>query len=186
MDYLPIANNTECRSSSQGSRAGFTRHGFVKQNQGGFTLVEALVSLFVLTIGIVPILAVGFSSRHFAEIVEHNLVAINLAQEGVEIVRGIRDSNWVAGAPFDTGLAGDDYEATWDSTALTTAYAGRFLNLSPGGLYSYGAGTPTILQRQISITKVSPAELKVIVNVFWKERGVSKALELEDHLFNWR
>ena len=154
------------------------------RKERGFTLVETLVALFILTMGLVPILVVGFSSRHVAETVKNNLVVANLAQEGIEVVRGIRDTNWVASASFAMGLNDGDYEAVWNSTTLMPD-AGRFLNLSSGGLYTYSAGTPTMFQRRISVARTSPVELKVVVTVYWNERGTNKTLEIESHLFDW-
>ncbi len=37
---------------------------------------------------------------------ESQITAGNLAREGVEVVRAIRDSNWLAGRSFDAGLTG--------------------------------------------------------------------------------
>lgn len=153
-------------------------------NERGFTLVETLVALFILTMGLVPILVVGFSSRRIAETVESNVIAANLAQEGIEVVRALRDTNWVASTSFDVGLAGGDYEVTWDSTAVTP-YAGRYLTISPTGIYGYGAGTTTVFQRKVSLSAPSAPEIKVITTIMWSERGTSKSFELEDHLFDW-
>ncbi|MEK7125069.1 MAG: prepilin-type N-terminal cleavage/methylation domain-containing protein [Patescibacteria group bacterium] len=159
----------------------------INHSQKGFTLVEVLTALFVLTVGIVPIVAVGFSARRIAVSVEHNLVAAMLAQEGVEVVRAIRDTNWIASAPFDAGLADGEYEVVWNSTA-TMPYAGRFFSISPVGIYSYGAGTTTKFQRKISLNKGSAIDrsLKVTSTVFWNEHQSSKSVAIEDHLFNWR
>ena len=35
---------------------------------------------------------------------EGRLVAVNLAREGIEVIRNLRDTNWLAGNPWDNGI----------------------------------------------------------------------------------
>ena len=71
----------------------------------GFTLVETLVALVLVTIAMGPVFILATSSLNVAARIEHNLVASSLAQEGVEVVRNIRDTNWLNGAAFEIGRA---------------------------------------------------------------------------------
>ncbi|KKU81658.1 MAG: hypothetical protein UY07_C0012G0017 [Parcubacteria group bacterium GW2011_GWA1_47_8] len=61
----------------------------------GFTLIEVLVAITILLIAVVgPISLIGGSLAQI-RIARQNAVAVNLAQEGIEAVRQLRDSNMV-------------------------------------------------------------------------------------------
>lgn len=68
----------------------------VRRDQRGFTLVEVIVMMAVLTIGVLATLAVANVAVRSSERNEQQAVGANLAREGVELVRAIRDSNWSA------------------------------------------------------------------------------------------
>lgn len=152
----------------------------------GFTLIEALVALVILTIALGPALVLSSSISATASVVKNNLIAANLAQEGVEIVRALRDTNWFNGAAFDSGLADGVYRTEWNSDSLIP------LDLNPplkvnNGLYNYATGTDTIFKRTITLTKVNAVELKVVSDITWTERGNrAKNVNVESHLFNWK
>lgn len=89
----------------------------------GFTLIEVLIALAVFTIGIVAAFGYAVSNQ---EIVRNNFdryLAINLAREGIEIVKNARDSNWLkidANEDCDTVVSGLQL-CTWDQ-GLTDGY----------------------------------------------------------------
>lgn len=154
--------------------------------QKGFTLVEALVTLVVLTIALGPSLILTGNVGSTTSVVRNNLIAANLAQEGVEVVRGMRDTNWFLGNPFDQGLSDGTYRIQWDSDALIALGANPPLKES-SGLYNYSTGTDTMFRRTISVLKVNAGELRIISEVTWQERGGNnKTFQAESHLFNWR
>jgi len=63
----------------------------------GFTLVEVLLSVTILTIGIIgSISLIGYNVNAVTHSV-NRLMASNLAQDGFELVRGVRDTNWLQG-----------------------------------------------------------------------------------------
>ena len=69
-----------------------------KQNKNGFSLLEIIFAISIITVGIVSILTL-FNYNLKAEINNKNkLVAIYLAQESIEIVRQNRDNTWFGGA----------------------------------------------------------------------------------------
>ena len=158
----------------------------VKFNRNGFTLVEALVTLVVLSIALGPALVLTTNINNTAVVVKNNLIAANLAQEGVEVIRGIRDTNWFNGAAFDTGLADGTYRVEWNSDTLLALGANPPIK-EDNGLYNYSTGNDTIFQRTISILKVNAGELRIISEVTWEERGArARSALAESHLFNWK
>jgi Tfp pilus assembly protein PilV len=159
-------------------------------NERGTTLVEALVAILVLVFGIVPSLAIVFTGNAFSYSIRNSLIASNLAQEGTEVVRAIRDANWFNNQPFDTGLSDGIYRLEWSSDALLPESGNPPLKVTPTGLYNYSSGTDTTFQRRVFITKIDPAgcncELRIIAEVTWLERSGAKTIRVESHLFNWR
>ena len=158
----------------------------LKQSEAGFTLIEAMVTLVILTTALIPALFLSTQANNAAFSIKNNLTAVNLAQEGVEIIRAIRDNNWFQSLAFDAGLTDGAWRVDWASDALIALGANPALKVN-NGLYNYSAGTDSIFKRTVTITKVNAAELKVISSVTWTERGNrAKSVQAESHLFNWR
>jgi prepilin-type N-terminal cleavage/methylation domain-containing protein len=155
----------------------------LKRNSG-FTLVETLVSLVILTMALIPILQLTSSVNKISTTNRDDLIAAGLVQEGIEVVRAIRDTNWYNNRAFDSGLAAGTYLTDWSSMALFPGAGPLKLN---NGVYSYTSGTSTKFYRTITITKVSAGELKVVCQVQWLNYGATwKITSAEDHLFNWK
>ena len=55
--------------------------------------MEAIVAIFVITTGIVGVLSLVTQTISSATFSKDKLIAAYLAQEGIEIVRNIRDTN---------------------------------------------------------------------------------------------
>ncbi len=152
----------------------------------GFTLVEALVALVVLTLAIGPALVLSSNVSSTSSVIKNNLIAANLSQEGLEVVRALRDANWFNGLLFDNNLANGIYRVEWNSSSLINLGTNPPLKIS-SGLYNYSSGTDTIFTRTITITKINAAELRIISDVAWTERGNNtKDIKAESHLFNWK
>lgn len=156
------------------------------KSEKGFTLVEALVALVVLTIAIGPALYLSSSITSTTSVTQNNLIAANLAQEGVEVVRAIRDTNWFTNQSFDSGLSDGQYRIEWNSNSLISLGGNPPLKID-GGLYNYSTGNATIFRRAITLTKLSASDLRVVSDVTWTEKGNrNRDTKIESHLFNWR
>lgn len=78
----------------------------------GQSLIELLIAMVVIIIGLSAASGIIFSNIRVQEISSDRLVASNLAREGIEYVKEIRDSNWLAGTAFNAGMfSGTDYTA---------------------------------------------------------------------------
>lgn len=159
-----------------------------KKYSSGFTLVEVMVSLFILSVAITAILALMISNDQAALSVKNNYIASGLVQEGMEIVRNLRDSDSLNDQLFGTSLNDGTYIVQWNSVGLSPVNEGSqpFLNINTNnGLYSYDAGAPTIFKRLITVSTPRSDEKKIVVTVTWQERNQPKAVTAENHLFNW-
>jgi len=160
----------------------------------GFTLVETILAIFVISVGVGGIFAFLGNTIRFTPGLDNQLVASYLAQEGVEIVRNIRDSNYIErsdGGPaswdkdLDLGCPGNAYQADYNDTApVIVCFIDGKLNLV-GGFYVHDLGPSTLFQRKIIIDLTSPYQLDITVEVTWEERGNTQTFAVETQLFDW-
>lgn len=168
----------------------------------GFSLIETLVAIIVLISALLGPLALATYSIHAASASEHDIVAYNLAQGAMELVRNKRDANFIAGVDWRQGfnVCNSNNGCTID---ITTGDVQVCPSICPplrfdafSGLYSYDSADPkTIFTSSISIVPGAdydvppdgkPDEIKVTVTVTWKERTYNRSFNLETHLFNWK
>lgn len=71
-------------------------------------MIEVLAAMFILIVGIVSVASLLLVSQKISRSKTNEVIATNLAREGVEVARGIRDSNWLAME------AGDPSVTSWD------------------------------------------------------------------------
>lgn len=156
----------------------------------GITLIEVMVSLIFLSTGLIPLFGIIVSSINLSVRIKNNLVAANLAQEGVEIVRALRDKAWMDDAPFNRDLTPGNHLVSWDSNSLLLYNPNSYMKFnSVTGIYSQSTGIDTIFRRRINIAPVlSTCNCEVIVtsNVSWLEKNSAKSIVVESHLFDWK
>jgi len=70
----------------------------------GFTLLEVIIAIAILIVGLIGLMVLVSATISASSVSASRLLAANLAQEGIELVRGIRDSNWLQGQAWDTGI----------------------------------------------------------------------------------
>jgi len=166
------------------------------ENGEGFTIIELIISIFILSVAIIGI----FSAFSIMSILTSNtvdqLTATYLAQEGLEVIINIRDSNWInmdscpnppcSGYTWVDGLHATDTDSICrtngcevDYTTHGTdsypvkAYLGDYLNIDANGFYSYKTGTQSKFIRKIIIEPVLDVDgksdhiIKVISQVYW-------------------
>ncbi len=157
-----------------------------RQKELGFTLIEALVALTVLSIGLIGAYSAATSSLFLATSIRNSMIASGLAQEGIEVVRAIRDANWFQDNPFDQGLGSGDYLVTWDATTLTP-FSDTPIKIDANGIYQYAGGANTLFKRKVSIVNsANGRDLSVVSEVIWRERQRDRSVRAELRLFNWK
>lgn len=157
-----------------------------KNSEAGLTLVETMVATGVIVIGLISALTLITNSLSYVSNIGDRLIAANLTAEGLEVVRNIRDNNWLQGLSWNNGLANGDYQVSYNSIALSSYNDNPLLLNSADGLYSYSSGVSTPYIRKISISNLSVYEIRVISTITWQRRGVTYSNSAESHLFNWR
>jgi Tfp pilus assembly protein PilV len=176
------------------TKKGFALQTFEKQKLGGFTLLEVLLAIFILTLGIAGALTMIQKTVEFTSIISSRTVAAYLLQEGIEIVRNIRDTNWLEqyykdpDSPdilWDEGIPVGNWEVDYTTQSLIQAYTGNYFNIDAQGFYSYLTGKPTKFERRINIAKPDSNIIEVFVQVKWRERGRTHSLSGQENLYNW-
>jgi len=166
----------------------------IKSERGGFTLVEVLVALFLLFIIISASSALVSKALSSVQSTKAKFIASYLTQEGIEIVRNIRDGNWVSQNSWDNSLSADQCadgcEIDYQNQSLSS-YSDRYLKVDSNGFYNYTNGNSTIFKRKIIIQVIpdiglsADYHLRVISEVSWTQRGQSYKLSAIEDLYNW-
>jgi len=138
------------------------------------------MSIFVLSIAVVGIFNAFSIVTILTSDSSDRLVAAYLAQEGMEIVRNIRDTNWLNMDTcisetclyhWDDGLnlsscSSTGCEADYNSTVLSGSF-GSYLRIDPfkfdsagSGFYNYDVmGSETKFKRKIKVSQVADADI---------------------------
>jgi len=68
---------------------------FKNKKEKAFTFIELLAAIIVLAIGVLSVIAVSAKSYAAISLQKNKLIAANLAREGIELVKNVRNENWL-------------------------------------------------------------------------------------------
>jgi len=166
-----------------------------KYNNSGFSITEVVISIFIITIGLVGVLSLVNQNIKAQFINKNNLIASQLAQEGLELVRNIRDKNWLDPAnpwTFDI-IANPDgnkiYTIEYDGDINeVTGIDDQAAELKiTGGYYDHRSGDDSIFRRIITTTNDFAASLtNVSCIVQWTDRTGTYQYVADTILYDWR
>ena len=165
-----------------------------KSNKRGFTLLAVMVAVFILVIGFISILGLMAASIKYGSQEEQRLVALGLAQEGIELVRNVRDTNYNEGSSYNDSINTSGQRKV-DHVAVPTdlqAFASEYDMYVLNGFYEHRRTPPdpaavlTIFEREISIDNTPDAlGRKVVCEVRWEAGSQTKSIELVHYLYDW-
>ncbi|GMX58986.1 MAG: hypothetical protein MCSN_6410 [Candidatus Microsyncoccus archaeolyticus] len=152
-------------------------------NKKGFTLIEMVVSVFMITIAVVGIVQLTTKYIQTTKFEKESYTAALLGQEGIEIIKNIRDTNWVEGAAtWNDGLSTDgDYEADYNDSSLSSYDSTHYLYVDGSGYYNYSSGTKTIYRRKITLANSSD-KVSITVTMYWR----TNELSVKQDIYNWK
>lgn len=158
--------------------------------QKGFTIIELVISIFLLAIAVIGIFSAFSVVAILTSDASNRLTATYLAQEGMEIVRNIRDTNWLnmdaenpPGATWVDNFSvceanGCEMDYTsgvknFVSSLPISPWVGRYLKIDDDGFYNYSNGDQSKFMRRIIIKPVDGADyvIKVFTQVSWDEKA---------------
>jgi prepilin-type N-terminal cleavage/methylation domain-containing protein len=170
----------------------------------GFTLVEAMVAISILSLSITGPMLIAQKGIGSAIYARDQITAFYLAQEAVEYIRNVRDSNrinavsWLSNlSPCLSGLTcivDARYTDYTNPSAIVTCPGGTCSPLSFDGtelIYGYGVGglwRVTPFTRSVQMTETSPGKEAVIsVTVSWTTNLFApvRTFSIKEYLFNF-
>jgi prepilin-type N-terminal cleavage/methylation domain-containing protein len=158
------------------------------KKERGFTLLEMLISILIISIGVSGVYMAVAKYARDTQTERESFMAAYLCQEGIEIVRNLRDFNLVSGAVWKNGLTscGTGCEADYHTpTTLSAWTTGSILYINQTtGLYEYTSSTvPTSYKRKIVIDNTTNTNiLSITVYVYWE----NNTMTAKEDLYNWR
>ncbi len=171
------------------------------QNPEGFTILELMIGIFILMVAVTGIYVLVSRLFIYNRYLSSKMTAAYLTQEGIEVVRGIRDANWInsnewtAGifcceidnsCPFGRTCQCDGCEADYESTRLYPA-SGDNLEIDSNDFFSYPASSQWItdFERIIGVRKHNEEYIEVCVTTQWGPKTDNYMVRACDKLYNW-
>lgn len=184
------------------------------KNKKGFTILESLVAIMVLSLSISGAFTAVTQSLSQSIISKDEVVAFYLAQEAIEVIRNKRDNNqlvkinggsntWLDGitsaCPFGKICRVDATAAPADKIQLCGAgtnwgdcpYLKQETETDQNPyMYNYTFGNTTNFKREIQIEQVNtdasgPSEIAVTVQVSWTKGLINQNFKVKTLLLNW-
>ena len=182
---------------------------FFKRQKNGFTLIETLITIVVVSVGVLGSINLINNSFGLATIAKNKLIAADLAQEGFELVRNIRDVNYLRnntdwlqglGSCMSPNWCMIDYsvgDSSLPQIAPADSNQGQVCYSQSSGYYSIGCsltpGNFVNFRRVLQITPIGAlgGGAKIISRVSWQEKGIWKDFgtnggNFEYHLCDWK
>ncbi len=174
-----------------------------KKKHFGFSLIETIIAIAILTLVITGPLKLSSQSIKAASVAKNNFIAANLAQEGIELIRSYRVNNILQGQSWLNDLI----DATpscrispgcyLDSKTIKTtgptsnfdakhcpSVCPQFL-IDSNGIYNYSTGSASIFTREILMASIGADAVRVTVTMRWSEHGGAQSLRVDEIMHNW-
>lgn len=145
-----------------------------------FTLVETILAISILSVVIVTAGSLATSSIRIGGQNLHQFTAFHLAEEGIEVVRHLRDSNWLQNRPWTYGLGDGEY-------IISDQTIGRWALLpATNGLASAALAAPFENYERTVALRTEGNAMQVESRVSYLEAGKEKMVTLNTELTNWK
>ena len=168
----------------------------------GFSMIEVMVVISVITFGMLGLISLVVQNIQVQSVNKNFLIASMLSQEGLELVRNIRDENWLdiileeddwrdGLIPAGEGLISTftiEYDGNINDGVDSIDEAGALLYLDASSNYNHQniGGGGTIFKMLITIDDSNPNYIDVSSHVRWEERGKTFDYTAVTYLYNWR
>ncbi|PJE73760.1 MAG: hypothetical protein COV02_00915 [Candidatus Terrybacteria bacterium CG10_big_fil_rev_8_21_14_0_10_41_10] len=182
---------------------------FKEKYKKGFTLVETLVAVTILTSAIAGPMTFAIKNISAASVAQDQLVAFELAQEPFEYVRNVRDSNllynidaaepvdWLAGLEDCTNGDVCYIDTTKDKKTEKVVSKCESSDCRDSNLkrkddkgYQYADGDYSGFKRTVNISKNfngdDEYEAVIKVKVSWTGKYGLREIKLQNNIYKWR
>lgn len=174
----------------------FTRNTHITDTERGFSMIEALVAITILSISIAGPMTLAHKGLSSAFLARDQITAFFLAQEAVEYIRNIRDENiltqqnWLSGLGPCVSADGSDacrIDVAVDSVEACSGGTCPPLNYdSTDRLYTYDGGSPSPYTRTVTIEEISGDEVSIQVEISWNTGVLQRSFSVRENLLDWQ
>ena len=166
-----------------------------------FSFIELLVVMAMIGIGLLGITSLATQNIRVQYFNRNQLIAAQLAQEGLELARNLRDNQWKA-TPSPINLAEIYLPGfTIDYQRISIEYSESDINedlvnqtpallINEEGFYNYSYGDETPFRRVLTsecredeATETEYCLMKCYVS--WQAQGQADVYQVEDYFYNW-
>ena len=121
-----------------------------------------ILAVFILTIAVFSSYSLIQQTLISTSLNQSKLVAYYFAQQELENIKNVRDTNWLQGSAWNQNIS----SISWTP-----------LNFSDG--------SQSIFQKSITVSEISSDCLEIEVVIKWSERGREQSVEIINQLYNW-
>ncbi|MDQ5948902.1 MAG: hypothetical protein QG589_27 [Patescibacteria group bacterium] len=182
-----------------------------QQNRRGFTLVETMVAISILSISILGIFTAVQNGLATSGLAKDQITAFYLVQESMEYIRNMRDENGLkslneqalgrAPVAWLSGIANISSDPCYPGNTCTVDSSNSQLTRCSGGFgtcpfllqdtntlfFGYTSGwTQTKFKREIQIQSVNANEIIIVVQISWTSGVFSRTIQVKQSLYNLR
>lgn len=166
-----------------------------KNNNTGFSILEITIAIFMIIMGFAGLVTLNIRNLQAQNVNKNNLIASQLAQEGLELVRNFRDTNWNAGViDYYSGLydANNLYTVDYNHSAPVDSFPDwdnilARLYIKDGFYEHNSAGTPAQFYRYIKTSAVDINNyFEVECVVYWYEKNNKHEYKTTTLLYDWK
>lgn len=175
------------------------------RRSSGQAMVEAMVALSVIVVALLSVFTLTTQSLGLNRVAADRYVAVNLANEGIELVKNLIDKNvmgYESKVLWNKDVDEDGiFEIDYNDPGLTPLTLNDenfaknnarqlYFSKGAGGFYRYeddpnlSIGVNTDFKRIIKIKIIKPYHIHVISKVFWISRGASYEFSVEDDFYD--
>lgn len=154
-----------------------------------FTLIETVLAITFVTVVMTAVSSLVMLTIHSNQRNIHKLQALAYAQEGLEVMRYIRDSNWKQNYAWNGGAAlwGADFDLSEGQSKqlyLREEMCPVCWSFGGDGVLENSDGFEFV--RSIEIEAIQTGMVEVNSVVTWEDKGVMREVELSTYLTDWR
>ncbi len=170
----------------------------INNKNKGFSIIEAMVAIFILTFSITVLMSVVANSIFQSRYAKNEITATYLAQEVIDYIRNDRDSNidnWTNFISQYDNCINSSCTIDVPTSNINSCYSNTCPNfyynenVDNGSFYNYNnSGSLSSFRRTVNIImNNSDDEMIVNVSIDWKNKSNSseKSLEMKSSLLNW-
>ena len=182
----------------------------IPPSQRGFTIVETLVALAIFSSSIVFLIVVATGGSSNTGLAKNRLITTYLAEEGVEVVRNMRDTRVLADSTGGgwttfmteidacTGSLGCNIDPTTQDVCTCSGSTCTIPYTETSGYYGYSQGSActspggsqsSLFTRVINITPIVSTDAEDVLvtsTITWNQGTAVQRISYQTVLMNWQ